>query len=260
MKKLILAILSLAILSLAAPCLSACSSIPAATNTSDTGNSVEDNSMDLPEVSPAQLPTGSLPPYSYRFNNADELRNWIVSEDKSDIWVDFITTIQNQGYVATVNGLSGEVSLDSITVWPDLRFIRHSFTNTTNGDRMEVDIQLTDQSLNQFVSEFSAEHQEVAMQFTKASNVQFESSGESALENNDNRSEEASLEVDLYYYNAYSPPGEGYSQIHSVTMAFFELDDTIITVNVSRLSLDTGMNVTWDNDYLELFEFNRHPI
>jgi len=235
MKKLVFVILSLAVLSL-----SACIGI------SDTGNSLTGNSntMNRPEDTPAQLPTGSVPPYSYSFNNADGLLNWLVAEDKSDIWEDLITTIQNQGYIITVNELSGELTLDLITIGPDLRFIRYAFTHITNDDRVEVDIHLTDQPLDQFVSDFIGRGQEVAVQITKTSNVQYESS----------------TDTELFYYDAFSPPREGHTQMHSVTMAFFELDDTIITIGISRLSTDIAMNVTWDNDYLELFKFSKQPI
>ena len=232
MKKAILGILAFAII-----ILGACSNI-----SSNSDAALEPSSDDGSHPEP--LPGLSAPPYSLSFSNTEQLLNWIASENKENIWDDFIAAIEHQGNVVAVNGLSGTIDLHTITVRPDMQIIMHHFVHVTNGDRFMVNVHYTNKSLSQFVSDFSAMHEEVAIQSTIAPITQYDSS----------------IETELYYYNAYITPTEGSSQTHSSTMGFFELDNIIATIDISRLSSEVALNVTWDNDYLRLFDFISHPF
>ena len=236
--------------------ISACGSVSADAN--EPLNTINTEVVQVSHSSPgdSQIPISSVPPISRSFRNVDEFLVWSATDNDWDVWDDLLNILKSQDSLISVTSVRDEITLRSIKVWPNFNFIRYFFLNTHNGDRIFIDIHLTDKPLERFISDFELEHQRYVTHTTQAKLNLGESLDEFSTENGFNKITNKS-DISFYYDQNLNDDS---SQIHSYTMAFFAIGNEIVTISMDRLSYDASRNISWDNEYLDLFEFNVRPL
>jgi len=189
--------------------------------------------------------------------SVDELINWIETADAEYMdydMKDFLELIRQRDSIITIDEISGEFALSSVTVYAEGEAVHYHFDN--GHDRIFIRIFLTQfGEINQPLGEAVADLAErnfsgASVQIEQLESVQYIS----LIEDVQNVSiERMALEItNLYYFHGATG-----------TRVFFEIDGIHISVSFQIRNPESplySVNTTWDNSYLDMFQFISRPI